>query len=87
ADVRGVAGYAFVDYGDAFVVRDPNGEQVRNAIISSISRSNPGIVFCVDTKRHGFEEGDHVVFREVEGMTELNDGKPRRVFDVKPFSF
>ena len=36
ADVRGIAGYAFVDFGDAFTVRDATGEPVKNAIIASI---------------------------------------------------
>lgn len=28
ADVRGAAGWAFVDFGPQHMVRDPNGEQV-----------------------------------------------------------
>jgi ubiquitin-activating enzyme E1 len=87
ADVRGVAGYTFVDFGDSHIVRDPNGEANKNAIITSVTRGNPATVYTIDTKRHGFTEGDHVVFREVGGMKELNDSKPRKVLSVKPFSF
>ena len=32
-----------------------------------------------EDKRHIFQEGDHVVFREIEGMTELNNTKPIKV--------
>ena len=31
----------------------------------------------------GLQDGDEVVFSEVEGMTELNDGKPRRIKNCK----
>lgn len=87
ADVRGVAGYTFVDFGDAHVMRDASGEAVKSAIITQISRSNPATVYTVDTKRHGFSEGDYVIFREVAGMTELNDGKARKIISAKQFSF
>jgi len=87
ADVCGAAGYAFVDFGDAFTVRDPNGEANKSAIVTSITRGNPATVYTVDTQRHGLSEGDYVVFREVEGMTELNDGVPRKVLATTPSSF
>ncbi|KAG7965152.1 hypothetical protein I3843_09G210000 [Carya illinoinensis] len=33
------------------------------------------------------EDGDLVVFSEVNGMKELNDGKPRKIKNVRPYSF
>ncbi|KAG2690944.1 hypothetical protein I3760_09G214400 [Carya illinoinensis] len=33
------------------------------------------------------EDGDLVAFSEVNGMTELNDGKPRKIKNVRPYSF
>lgn len=38
-----------------------------------------GVVTCLDEKRHGFEDGDHVTFTEVKGMTELNNCEPRPI--------
>ena len=33
-------------------------------------------------------EGDYVMFKEIEGMEELNDGKPRKIKNIKSkFSF
>jgi ubiquitin-activating enzyme E1 len=32
-----------------------------------------------DESRHGLEDGDQVIFDEVEGMTELNSAKPVKV--------
>ena len=42
---------------------------------------------CVDDERLEFQDGDFVVFSEVHGMAELNDGKPRKVKNARPFSF
>ena len=33
----------------------------------------------MDEQRHGFEDGDHVTFVEVEGMVELNKSAPRPI--------
>jgi len=52
------------------VVFDTNGENVKNAIIVNITNDkDASIVTTHEDKRHGFEDGDTVVFREVEGMT------------------
>ncbi|GJD12046.1 Ubiquitin-like modifier-activating enzyme 1 [Galdieria sulphuraria] len=56
-------------------------------MIFYVSRANPGCVTCLDESRHDLETGDHVVFSQVEGMTELNDGKPRRIQVTGPFTF
>ena len=87
ADVRGVAGCAFSDFGLEHVVRDTNGENTRSAIVTDVTRDEKATVFTHDAKRHGFDEGDYVTFREVEGMTQLNDGVPRKVLSAKAFSF
>jgi len=40
-----------------------------------------------EDKRHSFQDGDYVKFREVEGMTEINALDPVQIEDCKPFSF
>lgn len=57
-----------------------------STIITSISNCEKGIVTVTDEKRHGFEDDDWVIFREVEGMTELND-KKFQIKVISPFSF
>lgn len=82
----GLYGWAFVDYGDEHIVHDKDGEECLQTIITSISNDENSIVTVNDDKRHGFQDGDWVTFREVEGMTEVNDQK----FKIKvlgPFSF
>ena len=69
------------------MVNDVDGEEPHTGIIASISNDHPALVSCVDDERLEFEDGDLVIFSEVEGMPELNDGKPRRIKDTRAYSF
>ncbi|KAJ0967376.1 hypothetical protein J5N97_024293 [Dioscorea zingiberensis] len=87
AEVRGLFGNIFCDFGPEFTVVDVDGVEPHMGIISFISNGNPAEVLCVDNQVLKFQDGDHVVFSEVLGMTELNDQKLRRIKDVTPLSF
>lgn len=97
AEVRGVFGSAFADLGPSFVVADTDGEQPHGAIVAGITAGAAAegggggvgrtLVSCVDDERLELQDGDFVVFSEVKGMTQLNDGVPRRVVGVKAHSF
>lgn len=107
ADVFGLAGFAFSDFGPAHGVRDANGEAPRSAVVVGINAvaaaasgaaagdaapSSRLIVHTHDGKRHNFDEGDYVVFREIESAPggpshPLNDGRPRKVGGCKAHSF
>ncbi|KAL8154242.1 hypothetical protein V2J09_012002 [Rumex salicifolius] len=86
-EVRGLFGSLFCDFGPHFTVVDVNGEESHTGIIASISNDNPALITCVDDERLEFQDGDLVVFSEVRGMTELNDGKPRKIINARPYSF
>ncbi|KAK1412745.1 hypothetical protein QVD17_34235 [Tagetes erecta] len=86
-EVRGLFGNIFCDFGPEFTVTDVDGEEPHSGIIASISNDNPALVTCVDDERLEFQDGDLVVFSEIHGMTELNDGKPRKVKSCRPYSF
>ncbi|CAE7672805.1 UBA2 [Symbiodinium sp. CCMP2592] len=79
ADCFGLASSVFVDFGESFTCRDKDGEEPRSAIVSGVTLESPGTVHTHQDRRHGFNDGDWVVFREVQGMTQLNDGKPRQI--------
>jgi len=79
ADCFGLASTVFVDFGDAFNVHDKDGEQPKTAIIAGITHENPGTVHVHPDKPMQFETGDHVSFREVRGMTELNGAPSRQI--------
>ncbi|KAJ6793609.1 ubiquitin-activating enzyme E1 1-like [Iris pallida] len=87
SEVRGLFGSLFCDFGPEFTVVDVDGEEPHTGIIASISNDNPALVSCVDDERLEFQDGDLVVFSEVKGMLELNDGKPRKVKNARPYSF
>ncbi|GMY10542.1 ubiquitin-activating enzyme e1 1 [Fagus crenata] len=86
-EVRGLFGSVFCDFGPEFTVVDIDGEEPHTGIIASISNDNPALVSCVDDERLEFQDGDLVVFSEVHGMTELNDGKPRKIKNARAYSF
>ncbi len=87
ASSRGVFGSVFCDFGKDFTVSDTNGEQPRTVLISAITKDSPPVVTCLDEQRHDLETGDYVSFTEVQGMTELNGGKPYRIKVLGPYTF
>ncbi|KAJ9096313.1 hypothetical protein QFC20_006451 [Naganishia adeliensis] len=87
ADVRGLFGCVFNDFGPSFTCVDPTGEQPLTGMIASIDRDAEGIVTGLEETRHGLEDGDYVTFSEVKGMTELNGCEPRKVTVKGPYTF
>lgn len=59
------------------------GEEPHSGIVASVTSGSPALITCVDDERLEFQSGDLVLFSEIEGMTELNDGKPRRIKNCK----
>uniref|UniRef100_A0A8W8LXB6 E1 ubiquitin-activating enzyme n=1 Tax=Magallana gigas TaxID=29159 RepID=A0A8W8LXB6_MAGGI len=78
-DSRGLFAELFCDFGDNFVVNDVDGEEPISNMVASITKDKEGVVTCLDEARHGYEDGDHVTFTEVQGMTELNGCKPIKI--------
>ncbi|XP_077585017.1 ubiquitin-like modifier-activating enzyme 1 isoform X2 [Stigmatopora nigra] len=87
ADTRGLFGQLFCDFGEDMVVYDTNGEQPLSAMISMITKDNPGVATCLDEARHGFESGDFVTFSEVQGMSELNGCQAVEIKVLGPYTF
>lgn len=83
----GLASYAFLDYGNEFIVTDKDGEATKQFIVSSVENGSDPVVHVHEDKRHSYQDGDYVKFREVEGMTELNDIPHIRIKDTKAYSF
>ena len=80
-------GYAFVDFGNEHIVTDHDGEQTKSFIVTMIEKAKETRVTVHEDKRHIFQEGDYVVFREVEGMAEINETKPIRITSTTTFTF
>lgn len=69
----------FNDFGKQFEVIDATGENPLTGMVADVLKDTEGVVTCLDETRHGLEDGDYVSFSEVQGMTELNEMKPRAV--------
>lgn len=87
ADTRGLFGQLFCDFGEEMILTDSNGEQPLSAMVSMVTKDNPGVVTCLDEARHGFESGDFVSFSEVQGMVELNGSQPMEIKVLGPYTF
>jgi len=85
----GVSGFVFTDFGKDFIIRDENGEECKQYVVKSISKDSPGVVLIDDTVggKLAYTDGDYVAFREVQGMTELNDTPPRPIKYISPMAF
>lgn len=84
---NGLFGQIFCDFGEKFEVVDTNGESPVSAMVAGITKEENSVVTCLDESRHGLEDGDHVTFSEVQGMTELNNCKPIPIKVLGPFTF
>lgn len=69
AQSLGAMGYTFVDYGENFKINDANGEETQSFIVVNVTQANPAIVTVHEGKRHNFQNGDYVLFKEIKGMT------------------
>ena len=90
ADVRGLCGMVFADFGPTFTCLDPTGESIKSAIVETIYPLNDppkdGMqkikVHCVEDDDLDLDDGDHITFSEVEGMGGLNGIEPQACLDV-----
>ena len=72
----GLAGFVFTDFGPAHTIFDESGEELETYLVKYISRDKDGLVVIDNiqgTNNLKIGDGDYVKFRNVEGMTELND--------------
>jgi ubiquitin-activating enzyme E1 len=88
SETLGLAGYAFVDFGENHLITDHDGEATKSFILAAISSEEKATITVHEDKRHSYQEGDFVKFIEVEGMTEINNREPIEIVKVVgPFAF
>lgn len=73
AETRGLFGKIFCDFGKSFQILDVNGQAQKTSMISYITNDKEGIVTTFEDQRHDLEDGDYVTFKEVKGMSEINE--------------
>lgn len=83
----GLFGQIFCDFGPGFEVVDVDGEAPISVMVAGITKDENSVVTCLDENRHGLEDGSHVTFSEIQGMTELNGCAPIKIKVLGPFTF
>ncbi|KAG0169689.1 SPS-sensor component ptr3 [Apophysomyces sp. BC1034] len=86
-EVRGLFGRIFNDFGNQFEVIDTTGETPLTGMVAAVTNDTEGVVTCLDETRHGLEDGDHVTFTEIQGMSELNATPARKIKVLGPYTF
>jgi len=74
----GLVGYIFTDFGPKHIIYDEKGGDIKSYIIESITKDKNGLVTIdniQNTVKLNLGEDDFVRFKNVGGMTELNDEK------------
>lgn len=74
----GLAGFVFSDFGKKHIILDKNGKEKGKFYISNITKGKKGkmkIDFSHTEKR--LKEKGYLIFKQVEGMIELNSSLPR----------
>ena len=77
----GIYGFIFVDFGKNFTIFDEKGEETKEYLIEKITQEEKGKVF-INTSLSGdikLTSKDLVSFKEIEGMTELNQCSPKKI--------
>lgn len=85
ADIFGLFGSIFTDFGKDFAIADSDGESPVSGIVADIDAE--GLVSALDETRHGLSDGDFVTFTEVQGMEALNNSEPRKITVKGPYTF
>ena len=82
----GITGFCFVDFGE-HTISDKNGEECKTFIIKKISNNGEIFIDKSINRNINISKGSYLIFREVGGLDELNNGKPRMVTKTTPLSF
>ena len=83
----GLACFIFSDFGKKHIITDSNGKERKSYFIKNVDKSG---IFTIDqTNRDSFtlSTGNFVIFKEIQGIEDLNDGKPRKVNYISKNSF
>ena len=77
----GIYGFVFVDFGNDFTILDETGEEIKEYLIKDITKEKNGKV-TINSELSGdikLTSKDLISFKEIKGMTELNNCKPMKI--------
>ena len=81
----GLSGFIFSDFGNNHNIYDIDGEEPKRFLIKDITNEKNGKVTIVEESDNNLslDEGDYILFKNVKGMIELNDNKPRKIISIE----
>ena len=77
----GIYGLIFVDFGNNFTIIDETGDEIKEYLIKNITKEKNGKV-TINTELTGnikLTSKDLISFKEIQGMTELNNCTPIKI--------
>ena len=83
----GITEVCFVYFGEHNIT-DKDGEEIKTYLIKNISKKGEFFIDkTISNKNFNIAKGNYVNFREIKGINELNNGKPRQIIKSTPISF
>ena len=83
----GLSCYIFSDFGNKHIITDPSGKEKKIYFIKNIDKSGIITIDQRNGENFNLSNGSFVKFIEIEGINELNDGKPRKIKYISKNSF
>ena len=83
----GLSCFVFSDFGDKHVITDPYGKEKKIYFIKNINKSGIITIDQRNGENFNLSTGKFVIFKEVEGINELNDRKPRKIKFISKNTF
>ena len=85
--VFGLSFYCFVDFGE-HVINNLNNNDIRKYFIKNITKGKNTII-TIDNEFDNFElnEGDYIIFKQINGISNLMDGKKRKIKNCEDDKF
>lgn len=75
----GLSCFVFCDFGEKHIITDPYGKEKKIYFIKNIDKSGIITIDQRNGEKMDLSNGSFVKFKEVEGINEMNDGKPRKI--------
>lgn len=74
----GLTGFVFSDFGKKHIIFDKSGKEKNTFYVTNITKEKNGKMnIDLDKTEKRLNEKGYLIFRQVEGMTEINSVKPR----------
>ncbi len=81
ASTLGLSGFIFNDFGEEHLIINKTGDEPQSFIIKNITKEEEGKV-TIDKENESnslYEISDYVIFKNIKGMTELNEVEPLKI--------